>query len=579
MAVRMFAAVCFACAIASAQTVCPPTRVYSPCDLIFDVPGADTTRPLDLHAEFRSPKASTVLAHAFWDGGSKWVIRFTPTETGAHVYRLTGSVAPFSGKQGEMNAIDAENPGWLRAANLHHFAYVEGNVLTPHLYMGAVVPAFPSMDLAHWKALVDTRSAQHFNHIAVTLVDESASAGFRTPEFFRAAEEKILYANQRGIMVDLAFFGPDGLLQRLLPSSSQRRAWFTYALSRLAAFDVVWQGIEAWESYDDGRALTREIGDYLADLDPYKHTRTTRTLVSSAPLIDDGWLRIRSYQTPDDAIGSIEQQAFQYPAINNFAAGVTSDDVFRRRLWNSTMNGQYPAAAIPGETSAAAMKIWYEFMQSTRHWELEPFFDVENGRGLQLEGIEYVIYAEKPGAVTATVEKHGYDVEWFNPVTGERSKVKDACKNETCTATPPNAAHDWILHISRESTKAGMLKSVKFDSRDDILKLQDIEGNPDKVPFDITSPDADTLSLSKPVQFSAKLKRQSKALQHMTWLWTGEVTVSGRGYRILGTGLDGTFRIPAGIAESYPASLHVRLYGMNGLGKVYTLDRNYTLAQ
>ncbi len=55
------------------------------------------------------------------------------------------------------------------------------------------------MDVARWKALVDQRAAQHFNHVAVTLVDESGSATFRTPEFFRAAEEKIAYANQHGI--------------------------------------------------------------------------------------------------------------------------------------------------------------------------------------------------------------------------------------------------------------------------------------------------------------------------------------------------------------------------------------------
>lgn len=568
MTARLFAAAALFRIIASAQTVCPPTRIYTPCDLIFD-----SAQSPDLQAEFRSPKANTVLAHAFSDGGSKWVIRFTPTEAGTYTYRLNG------GKQGEVTAIAAENPGWLRAANLHHFAYVEGNVLTPHLYMGAVVPAFSSMDLARWKTLVDTRAAQHFNHLAVTLVDQSASSAFRTPEFFQTAEQKILYANQHGVIVDLAFFGPGGMLGRLLPSSSERRTWFTYALSRLAAFDVVWQGIEAWETDDNGRALTKEIGEYLSTLDPYKHTRTTRTLTSSAPLMDDGWLRIRSYETSDDAIGGIEQQTYQYPAINNFAADASNADSFRHRLWNATMNGQYPATAIPDETSANAMKIWYEFMQSTRHWELEQFFDVDNGRGLQLEGIEYVIYAEKPGPVTATVEKHGYDVEWFNPATGEHSKVKDACKNETCTATPPSAAHDWVLHISRESTKAGMLKSVKFDSREENLKLQDIEGNPDKIPFDIAGPDTETLSLSKPAQFSVKMKRQSKALQHMSWLWTGEVTVSGRGYRVIATGADGTFQIPANIAETYPAALHVKLYGMNGLGKVYALDRNYTLAR
>ena len=584
MIVRSFSAFALAClltpVIASAQTLCAPTPVYSTCDLVFDIPSAPTSKPLDLHAEFRSPRASTFLAHAFWDGGSKWIVRYSPLEPGTHVFRLIGSVEGFSGKQGQITATpDATvHPGALRPANLHHFAYVEGIVFTPALYMGAVVPDFPSLDLARWKTLVDTRAAQHFNHLGVTLVDSSSAATFRAPEFFRAAEEKIAYANRHGIMIDLAFFGPD-LLTRLLPSATDRRIWFTYALSRLAAFDVTWQGIETWENYEDGRALTKEIAGYLKTLEPYKRLATSRTLTTSAPLIDDEWMHIRSYQTSDDAIGSVEQQLYADPAINNFSAADHTADAFRHHLWNATMNGQYPAAVIPDEASATAMKVWYEFMQSTRHWELEPFFDIDNGRGLQLEGIDYVIYVENPGPVSVTVEKHGYDVEWLDPATGVRTKVKDPCRNETCVVAPPNTAHDWVLHISREGAKAGMLKSVKFVSREDELKLQDIEVDPEKVPFEINGPDSDSISLAKPAAFSVKLKRQSKALQHMSWLWTGEVTVSGHGYRVIGTGANGTFRIPANIAAEYPAALHVRLYGMNGLGKVYSLDRNFTLTK
>jgi hypothetical protein len=68
-------------------------------------------------------------------------------------------------------------------------------------------------------------------------------------------------------------------------------------------------------------------------------------------------------------------------------------------------------------------------------------------------------------------------------------------------------------------------------------------------------------------------------LTKMMYEWTGEVTVSERSYRVIGTGPDGTFQIPESIASDYPAALHVRLTGMNGLGKVYILDRNYTLTK
>ncbi len=586
MMVRILAALLFAGAL-SAQTVCPPVPRYSPCDLVFDIPGntagANGDHTLAMHAEFRSPLASTALVNAFWDGGSKWVIRFTPTEAGTYTYRLTSAIEALNGKQGQFEVTPNGKTGWLRAANLHHFANVEGNTLTPHLWMGAVVPGFASMDAAKWRAMVDARASQHFNHLAITLVDESVAGNFQSPEFYRTQEEKIRYANDRGIIIDLAFFGPNGLMNRLLPSHNDRQKWFTYALSRLAAFDVTWQGLEGWETYDNGREVLKEIGEFEASLDPYKHTRSTRTNSTSAPLADDGWLRYRSYQTTNDAVEAVEQQTFQYPAVNNFGEGAGDATTFRHRLWNATMNGQYPAAVVPDEQAATEMKVWYNFMQSTRHWELEPFFDCilpegNHGRGLALEGVEYVVYVEKPtGPVTVNVEPHGYDVEWINPLTGDRVKGKKENKGDPYTVAPPDNGHDWVLHISREGTKAGMLKSVKFVSREQDLALQEIEGNPEKVPFEIVEPAAETLSLGQPIHFQAKFKRHSKAIDESVFEWTGEVTVDERSYRVIGTGAQGTFTIPTNIAAQYPAALHIKLSVMNGLGKVYVLDRNYTL--
>ena len=570
-------------AAASAQTICPPTPEFTPCDLVFDIPSApgSVDRPVDLEAEFRSPHNDTGRAKAFWDGGTRWVIRYSAAESGNYVWRINSSLAGLGGRQGQFTATPADRVGWLRAANTHHFAFADEtspNNLKPHLWMGAIVAGFTSMGDPQWRSLVDTRASQHFNHLGITLVDDSSGANFRTPEFFRAAEAKIAYANGKGIIVDVAFFGPNGLMDRLLPTHNDREKWFTYALSRLAAYDVTWQGLEGWETYNDGRALLKEIFGYVANLDPYKHTRSSRTNASSGPLVDDGWLRYRSYQTGEDAIGAIDQQVYKFPSVNNFASDAPDADTFRHRLWNATMNGQYPDATITNEQAAAEMKIWYEFMEGTRHWELEPFFDVENGRGLSLEEVEYIIYVEKPGPVSVKLEPHSYDVRWLNPATGQSVKGKEA-KGATFTTDPPDRAHDWVLQISREGHKASMLRSYRFDSREEGIIMQEIEGNPEKVPFEVVQPAGDRISLSAPAQFEIKLTSDKKALQHMMYQWTGEVTVDQRSYRVIGTGAGGTFRIPANIAKEYPAALHVHILGMNALGKVYALDRNYTLTK
>lgn len=559
------------------QTVCQSVAQYTPCDLVFELPGADPSQPFDLHAEFQSPRHVTALVRAFWDSGTKWVVRYTPAEAGEHVFRLTGK--DFTGKQGTFTATPRATTGWLRSANLHHFANVEGNTLTPHLWMGAIVDKFSAMDTAAWKSLVDTRAAQHFNHLGVTLIDEGAMANLRSAEFFRTVEEKLSYANQRGVIVDIAFFSGGGLMDRLLATRNARAQWFEMALSRLAPFNVTWQGLEAWESYPRGRELLKEIGEYLAAFDPWKHTRGTRAGITSAPLADDGWLRIRSYEGTDDAIMAIDQQILQYPATANMGANASGAEVFRHRLWNATVSGLYPQTTVPDEASATALKFWYELMDSTRHWELEPFGDSPQARGIALDGVEYVLYVEKPGTVTVNVEKQTYDIEWINPATGEHVRQKEKNKGEVFNGITPDNMHDWVLHISREGHKVGMLKSIKFDSREEAVKLQDMEGKPAKIPFEITAPSGNTISLSKPAEFDVKLLRQSKALERILYEWTGEVTAGGKSWRVIGSGPSGTLRIPPDLADNFPAALHIRVFGMNAFGKVYALDRNYTLVK
>jgi hypothetical protein len=63
------------------------------------------------------------------------------------------------------------------------------------------------------------------------------------------------------------------------------------------------------------------------------------------------------------------------------------------------------------------------------------------------------------------------------------------------------------------------------------------------------------------------------------YLWTGEIANELQGHRVIGTGEKGVLQIPANMAKHYPAAFHVRLFGMNANGKVYSLDRTYQLIQ
>src|SRR5579884_4117118 len=126
----------------------------------------------------------------------------------------------------------------------------------------------------------------------------------------------------------------------------------------------------------------------------------------------------RNTEPGDDDIGSVEHQLYAVPFVAVTTAG---------RLWSATASGEYPMFEGGQEFEA---KNWYDLISDTRHWEMEPYFDVDGGRAIALQGVEYILYVEKPGPVEVTVAKHGYDVAWINPLTGERIKEKKGYSGE-----------------------------------------------------------------------------------------------------------------------------------------------------
>jgi Domain of unknown function (DUF5060) len=79
-------------AAAVAQEPCNNTPVFSPCEMTFELNAQDATAhpnpyaTVEIRAEFRSPRHRTFLLPAYWDGGSRMVIRFPPR-------RASGTIA------------------------------------------------------------------------------------------------------------------------------------------------------------------------------------------------------------------------------------------------------------------------------------------------------------------------------------------------------------------------------------------------------------------------------------------------------------------------------------------------------
>jgi len=410
--------------------------------------------------------------------------------------------------------------------------------------MASAVDNFVTLPRAQFDFALEARVADKFSHLRVT-IDPSTN--------MQEAAERMRAINARGLVADI-------VLGSLPENRTERDRFVTDVVARFSAFNMTWGGAPAFEKLANARVILRDTGALIDQLDSYKHPRTTLADGTSSSLFDDKWMHFLSYGTPDPNVGAVEHQFYHVPAVNT---GIRS----RADLWNATMNGQYPASG-----SGSEFKTWFDLMSGSRYWELEPYFDLDGGRALALDGVEYLVYVAKPGPVEITVEDHGYDVLWLNPATGERIEAK-GYKGKRFTGEPPDKKNDWVLRISREGSKEGMLKSYKFESRR--VPIQELETNPTRIPFEVERPSGD-ISIRVPPPYNLKITRPTRATRELLVLWTAE-SAAGEGARIIGTGPQGMLRLPEALTTRVPGVLSVRVMILNANGKAYEVDRAFRL--
>lgn len=538
---------------------CTNATTYSPCDIVLQVKSAAPYQQLKIAAQFRSPEYKTYLVPAFWDGGDRMVLRVGPTAAGEWTYKITGNAAEFNEKQEKFTVTAApEAMTWIQRANAHHWQHTEA--LKPHLYMGA--------DLVD-ATQIDALATAKFTHASVSIMPPGEMPDLA---HFAKLDAEILALNEKGLVADLILAPGAAELMKRFPVYSDRERYLQYVIGRYSAFNVTWQLAGEFETGENLRAMLRELGLLLRKNDPYSHPRSSRARVTSSPLGGDQWMDHVIYGTEaPDAVPMIEHQLNTVPQVA-LLDGTLAADAFRKRLWNATMSGAYPV--IAGRATAANLKTmtaWFDVLSRTRHWDVEPHFDIDGGRALAVPGVEYLVYIENPMKVEVTVEKHSYDVWWINPSTGEATREKKDWKGDVFEGTPPDATRDWILHLSRDGKKEGMLKSYKFESWP--IAVQEPERSPQKATFELVTPSADTvLTVGHPVPFQIKIKKQTAGTRRMTYMIVGDVVRDGQGNRILATGAEGTLTVPANVLAQSDGVINVRVAALNAPGKVYLID-------
>lgn len=214
---------------------------------------------VDVDVRFTGPGGATFQVPAFWDGDRGFRFRAAFPAAGLWRWRTTSNDPSDSGlhaQTGEVRvaAYTGENPfyrhGDLRvSADRRYLIHADG---TPFLWVGDTAwNAAWKATAAEWQDYVDTRARQRFSQVHIVTTGSVAPNSMKNPPgghapflgdgtpnapFWRALEDKLAYANDRGLIVLLAGLGksPSGFAAPQRPAAFAR-----YVAGRLAGHLVI----------------------------------------------------------------------------------------------------------------------------------------------------------------------------------------------------------------------------------------------------------------------------------------------------------------------------------------------------
>lgn len=597
----LIALACAAIAWGQDFAPCTSAPVYEPCEIRMELPQDEAAKhanpyaDVELRAEFRSPKGGrTKVMPAFWDGGGRFVLRFSPDFEGRWDFRIISNVASLDKRTGSFQAVAARTPGFIEVFNTRYFKHPLTN--TPHYWLGDTALGLGTMPWEEFAAFANRRAEQGFTHVRALVLGppNTAAQVFQGPdepwiEYFRELDRRVAHLHSLGLVTDLVLGGAEGELARLFPRPRQRDRYIRYVCARYSAYSVTWQGVLEWESYADGGKLLRQLAAALDKYDPYAHPKSTGAAVTSAALADDAWQDYFTQNRVEPSLASIQYETHPAPFVNTGVGAGASPGEAREQAWTAAARGHYvtlasrePAAEAP---AARQVELLGEFFAQTRHFDLEPHYRIVGGIGLALQrldryrerpmGVEYIVYAAKPGILEVVLPKHEYKVSWFNPANGAWFDQKKKFKGDRFRSHTPDEHQDWVLYLRREGKKQDFNKSFILESK--AARIREVEHSPSELPFEIQLPEDRELAAGAEHEFNATLRKNTIAAKRMLWLWQGEVAGSGRGSRILGAVQGGKFLVPASLTGSYPATLSVRLVGLDGAGRLFEAFQTYRL--
>jgi hypothetical protein len=245
---------------------------------------------VDLSATFTGPDGRQLRVKGFWDGGSTFKIRFTPTLPGAWTYTTNATLSDSGlSKSGSItvSAPVSGNHGFLRrdTANPQSFVWDDGTryFMWGQTYYGIVRTARVS---TAWKTAVANSKAHGMNKIRMLLYPWIPPADDHYPDtqpfkdttsssnhdslnlaHWQTLDDIVRYLESERMVADLIIFADT---PRAFGSKTQDDRYARYALARYGAFhNVIWCLTNEWNYTNKPQSYWDSIGTIIRQEDPW----------------------------------------------------------------------------------------------------------------------------------------------------------------------------------------------------------------------------------------------------------------------------------------------------------------------
>lgn len=490
-------------------------------------------QPEIIEVKFKGPKSLKFTTPAFTDDRIHYTVRAAFPSTGSWTWESTGSDHSDHGLHNvkgrvEVATYSGNNPLYLHgdlivSENFRFLSHADG---TPFFWLGdSGQDVISKASMEDWERYIDIRAGQGYSVINViprakidtraTIINTGTSfteSGLNDTLFWNDLEQKIRYANNKGMFVMLSGTGTDWRDQMSLNAENQE--FTSYLAARMASLMVIFSPGYEQVFTDDLDRLSAELkrqSTHLVTQFPISTSRSNLTF-SRTTTVDFAGLNI---DDPEADVSRLFYFARQW--TTDLFAGVPVkpiilissvkdksdngnpgyiDELTRKTGWVSLLSGAkgytsgsvYLPRVVPVEQGAGSdmvtdtidndneenislaygssfITFMRDFFKSINWWDLMPAQDLirnqEVADTLQMVAARtpdlntIVAYLPSNKRIVLNMMEYPFNLRylWFNPATGEAlpdEKVSGGSANEIFNR--PEGWNDAVLLIFRKNT-------------------------------------------------------------------------------------------------------------------------------